>query len=80
MMTNFPSGLGIKQELCDDALYYYYYYYSSPQVQNHGNNCHCRIVSNGGYQIHHDPELLACILLGVFPCLQQQEQQFIMVL
>jgi hypothetical protein len=21
MMTNFPSGLGIKQELCDDALH-----------------------------------------------------------
>jgi hypothetical protein len=35
MMTNFPSGLGIKQELCDDALYYYYYYYyySSPKCK-----------------------------------------------
>jgi hypothetical protein len=29
-MTNIPSGLGIKQELCDDALYYYY---SSPKCK-----------------------------------------------
>ncbi len=32
MMTNFSSGLGSKQELCDDALHYYYYY-TSPKCK-----------------------------------------------
>jgi hypothetical protein len=25
MMLNFPPGLGVKQEPCEDAMYYYYY-------------------------------------------------------